>query len=245
MPDLGLDELEAIGAIYGEDAIVRLDERMVELHLPNRHAVPRISLQLHLPRDYPATSPPLVSLACVPDRIDSTLLDWAASFVEILFIPEKEVLLDYIQWLGQQREMFGEGPEEADHDDREAEEVDPGGMPDLDGLRLEEEKPHPIPLPRIASDEEEVRIQMMAPRIVTGQPIVEKRSTFLAHCCRVNDVKEVRADGIKGSCLLSLTLFMVYRAGGAGSDPGPLETKQDQASNTSLHHGLSHQQDNL
>ena len=189
MSDLGLDELEAIGAIYSDDAAVHSDERSVVIQLPNANAVPRIQATIHLPLDYPFTSPPIVSsLIATPDRVDSSLLAWCSSFIEILFTPGKEVLLDYISWLGQQREIFGEEDpseqhkgEEQEEEEQEVEEVE------------EVERPIPALPSKTIDDGDEILIQRIASRIITGQPIVEKRSTFLAHCCRVKDVSEVRA----------------------------------------------------
>lgn len=186
--DQGLVELQALAAIYGSDAEVCLEERAMTVHLPSAHATPRISLSIYLPPGYPLVSPPIVSsLVAVPDRIDTRLLAWASSFVEILFSPGQEVLFEFTSWLLSQRELFGEASDEI-MDQEQDEGKDPEEEAECQEVRI----PRSDLMPAVTYDAEEDRIQEISSKIVTGQPIVEKRSTFLAHCCRVENVAEVK-----------------------------------------------------
>ena len=184
--DQGLVELQAISSIYGDDAKLDAEQRSIHVALPNAHAIPRISVSLQLPLDYPSHSPPVVStlIAC-PDHVDASLLAWASRFIEILFNEGEEVIFVYLTWLSQQRELFGEAEaeEEAlDGEEGEGEEGQEEGSRDIP----------PVLSPDPVDDAEEIMIQAIGDRIVTGTPVVEKRSTFLAHCCRVDNVAEVK-----------------------------------------------------
>ncbi|GFR40828.1 hypothetical protein Agub_g1303, partial [Astrephomene gubernaculifera] len=224
------EELCALEAIFGESVSVRPEESIVEVRLPHPHGgTQEVTLRVSLPSDYPSTSCPIPEL--YGSHLSDDVLTWTARQLEGMFVPGEVALYNWVEWLREQEELLwslpaappaagagagGAGGGEADAGDGE----EGSGSASKKQAAGKHEG---------AVREAEVVELLRSLRVTSGEPHVEKKSTFQAHVAPVSSFQEVRA---VMDALLSVSKIraathniMAYRihnpaggaAGGAGS----------------------------
>eukprot|EP00891_Asterochloris_glomerata_P005293 jgi/Astpho2/5293/Aster-x1287 len=171
------EELATLLAIYGEDCLVKPEERSVEVYIPNRAAQAPLRLQVFLPINYPGRAAPVAELT------GQRLLDGERSNVlqhlQQLFTPGEVVLFSWVEWLREQEHLWHD---EESKQQQQAEEEEPtAGQAEplaeaVGGTQLG---------PSSAG--------MSEADIVHGEAFTERKSTFQAHLAQVTSVKQVEA----------------------------------------------------
>ncbi|KAL6780401.1 hypothetical protein ACKKBF_B13290 [Auxenochlorella protothecoides x Auxenochlorella symbiontica] len=170
------EELCAISAIYGDDAVdVDLDSGICTVRLSSGSA--SLTAGVLLPADYPAVSPPHLEVAST-GMDDAVLDDCIAGLVES-FSPGEPVIFQWLEalrmcmedWVADQPPPSpGEGGDEATE---AIDDAKPGGeLPS-------QAHPEASPGPDLG--------------IVHGEPFTERRSTFQAHLAVVHSREGVEA----------------------------------------------------
>jgi Uncharacterized protein family UPF0029/RWD domain len=175
------DEIIAIQSIFGEE-IVEHDASANELKIciPSIKCTPRLELHVFLPQvdlSYPSSSPPVFELCC--DLFSSSTLFELAATMEEMFQPGEVILYTWIAFLQEEWEQRKPPPPPAEvYSDaslatRNAEQKD-------DAPILNEESAQHLKLMR-----------QIAAKIVHGEPLTEKKSTFQAHVVPITDPSEI------------------------------------------------------
>ncbi|GAX78693.1 hypothetical protein CEUSTIGMA_g6131.t1 [Chlamydomonas eustigma] len=193
-----LEEMEALAAIYGEDCGIDVDVHTVHAYLPSKSCVPHLVVSAHLHTDYPAHTAPLLEFHA-PPHVSNDMIAAALRDMDQLFIPGEVVLFRYIEWLKDQPQLYNvdavkacsaaaldkaHDPQDVNLpiaekvDAKEASSYDMG--PAIQGLHK-------------GGDANSELVVEVRQRIVSGPPIIEKKSTFQAHLASVNSVEEVTA----------------------------------------------------
>ena len=181
------DEVTALISIFGEECVRQISSTELKIGIPAIGAVPRLELRVSLPSAYPSEFPPVFYLQCT--ILDTSALDEMARQMEEMFFPGEVVLYTWVAWL---------------QDEWEQRAPPPPPLPSLapsnthiDGN--EDSLDLPIDRLTINSDniallsKEDKLIQEMGAKIIHGEPLTEKRSTFQAHVAPVQDLSEISA----------------------------------------------------
>jgi len=171
------DECVALASIFGPEIFRRISPVVLEFGIPSLHASPSLHLRLMLPTDYPSASPPVLEMHS--DLLDIPTIASFSRTLESMFDPGLVVIYNWVAWL--QEEWM---------------------------LRV---PPPPVPPPlqasiaKVANAEsiensknkdtatQEQCISIILDRIIHGEPLTEKKSTFQAHVAIVKGVEEVQA----------------------------------------------------
>ncbi|GBF95123.1 hypothetical protein Rsub_07707 [Raphidocelis subcapitata] len=205
------EEFASLEAIYGGDIDLQHDMGVAELHIPGRAAAsPHAVARATCPAGYPSASAPVAELS--GPQLPPGLAAEAAAQLEALFVPGEVVLFSWFEWVRDRLEAWLEG----ERRQREAREAlaavrlagggDGGSEGDGSGSGSggEEEEEQGAEVASLAAaqqrglrapaaDGDAALMASVAPRIVSGPPHTERRSTFQAHCCRVTEAREVGA----------------------------------------------------
>ncbi|PNW85773.1 hypothetical protein CHLRE_03g206000v5 [Chlamydomonas reinhardtii] len=184
------EELCALESIYGSEVVhVSREESLVEVCVAHpQGGTQEVVLRASLPSDYPASSPPIAEL--FGSHLSDDLLGWAARQMETMFTPGEVVLYQFVEWLKEQELLWsvpvgpggaGGGKGQADASAEEGGEGGGGGTSRRAAAVQE------------AVREAEVVELLRALRVTSGEPHVEKKSTFQAHVAPVKSFEEVAA----------------------------------------------------
>lgn len=170
------DELIALTAIFGNDLVEKTSERSLIISLPAMTASPRLDASIVVPSDYPSSAPPSV-------EVRSVLLDDATTSIIVsrllsLWSPGESVLYAWAELL--QEEWQQRAPPE------QPPAFQTGNKPTNVPLLMETDS-HKSPTSGHGDQYEPA----FATKIIHGEPITEKRSTFQAHLAPVNSVLDV------------------------------------------------------
>jgi hypothetical protein len=168
------DEVEALSAIYGEDwKVESAGSRIYSMRINIAGDNNQITLQMTLPPEYPSESPPLYMLSAPSLKRDDKI-ELTNNLDEIYFEHYGENIL--FMWIEKIRE-FAQNKEKLENSLQEA--SDESLQDDL---------------------EEEIRTECHSPKgemldqcppIHSGEPILDRRSTFQAHVAPVVTVDQV------------------------------------------------------
>eukprot|EP01023_Acetabularia_acetabulum_P022803 TRINITY_DN2238_c0_g2_i1.p1 TRINITY_DN2238_c0_g2~~TRINITY_DN2238_c0_g2_i1.p1 ORF type:complete len:315 (-),score=78.59 TRINITY_DN2238_c0_g2_i1:83-1027(-) len=186
-----LEEFESIEAIYGEDCDVDREENLITVYVPNRSAVGKLSLFVHIPLNYPSLSSPIFELQGL--QLSESLVGWAVGEMEKLFEPGEPCVYLAIEWLREQHDLWALPEDSNNQQNVEAEETQLSLFEESEG---QEERGSLSAVEQLAlslQDDELMLMNEVAPKIVHGEANTERKSTFQAHCLHVKSVEEVEA----------------------------------------------------
>ncbi|KAI5780955.1 ribosomal protein S5 domain 2-type protein [Geopyxis carbonaria] len=173
------DELAALDAIYDAPCLLphpdgeSADNTVFLLQPPATLIHPQLEVRVRIPADYPAAKPQV---------LEGIGADLVAETLESVWSPGQVVFFDLLEAL---RDVLG-GAEPPPPPPQPLVLPPPTPLPPP-----AEPQPQPEPEPEPESEPE------MPPRLklpwTISAPIVEKRSTFIAHCLRVTSPPEVQA----------------------------------------------------
>lgn len=221
-----VNELQVLISIYGDTALSlhpstsspspsSSSQRIISSTTPLRLVLAttltdsdlRIHIILSIPHDYPAISPPLLQLQDIylhSYPVDDTLfaeicrvyMHQAGSGKGIDFQPGEVCLFDGIEWIRTRCTEYAQ--------DRRRKEEE--GQAAMKARQREEDRGERIESVQAVTTQpasnrvEEKPFQRRAcPVIISAEPIVDRKSSFIGHCAKVTSLDEVRL----GRCLLS------------------------------------------
>ncbi|CAG9467500.1 unnamed protein product [Pedinophyceae sp. YPF-701] len=168
-------EMQAIEAIYDQDARCDRAASVIEVHVPDRAHPRKVVLRAHLPCDYPSTAGPVLEF--LSPHLDAAQREWCSSGASDLVVPGASCIYPVAEWLREQEHLWAtDGAEPADGD--------PGGG------KLSEEQEAEL---AAAVEKHCAFVDDVASTIITGEPFTERKSTFQAHVCPVKSAAEVDA----------------------------------------------------
>ena len=185
MEDLQKDEIVAIQAIFGEEIVQQVAPTELKICIPSIEATPRIEMHVFLPQDdYPSSSPPVLELRC--DLFDGSTLSDMARQMEEMFQPGEVVIYTWIAWLQEEWEQRKPPPPPPPPPSSQ-EKISTSSAAVLGQKELKE---HPA---REESAQHTELMRQISTKIVHGEPLTEKKSTFQAHLFQSTDPAEVPA----------------------------------------------------
>lgn len=123
-----------------------------------------VTLRFTLPAGYPDAGGPTVEVALRHRAEDAArLVSGLAQFVA----PGECALFAYCEWVKEQLQSAAPEPPA--------------------------KQPKPVPRTRAASPGAVARAALVAARVKRGEPVTERKSVFLAHCCEVHTPEQVQA----------------------------------------------------
>ncbi|OBZ89779.1 Protein IMPACT [Choanephora cucurbitarum] len=202
------EELMAIEAIYPDafkkdtsspDAYnytLNLDEDDPDLRSPRKLVV-----RFFLPPTYPGQDMPIYEIAsvyCGTKKVDDPMLDAIDAGFQSLYQPGQVVLFEWISWLRDYLEDHVERPTSQEHQLVESTAT----LSIQEEEEIQEEKEH-VDLNKNLEEEVDrptVRSLMgnnsyhteKPPMIFSSEPLVDRKSTFVAHVAEVHSVHEVK-----------------------------------------------------
>jgi len=175
------DEIIAIQAIFGEEVVqhVALTNEL-KICIPSIGSTPCIELQVFIPQNiYPSSSPPVFELRC--DLFDSSTISDLAHQMEKMFRPGEVVMYTWIAFLQEEWEQRKPpAPPPLAGTGTDTPTAPPSAAEQKESLAINEESARHIDLMR-----------RIAAKIVHGEPLTEKKSTFQAHVVPIKDPAEV------------------------------------------------------
>lgn len=163
------DELEALVSIYGDEFHICVDGSY-------ECTFPGIRLAFSLPADYPRISPPVFEihgqLAPLLAGLEEDLL--------ALFTPGEVVLYDWIEFLREKAVVLLEGKAIEEHSDD-------AGHKERDGAGQE------VPVIENLGGHVSIQQNSMLDKVISGERVYEKKSSFQAHMAPVSSSEEVEA----------------------------------------------------
>jgi len=172
------DELVALTAIFGEDIVERTSQHSLILTLPAKTAFPRLDASIVLPSQYPSLAPPSVELQSV--LLDEATVTNIVSKLLSLWSPGESVLYAWTEIL--QEEWQQRAPPEKLPESQTGKDATISDLPDGNSAASKKGS-------NLTHDQHNE--PAIAAKIVHGEPLTEKRSTFQAHLAPVNSVSEV------------------------------------------------------
>ncbi|ORE06675.1 UPF0029-domain-containing protein [Rhizopus microsporus var. microsporus] len=208
--ELQAQEIEALEAIFPEglkkdpssaDAYIftiNLDQDDDQVKSPRT-----LTLRFFLPPTYPMQDMPVYevsSIYCGAKKVDDTLLDAIDQGFTSLFEPTQVVLFEWISWL---REFLEQHVEKSHSYDQQVhameqlsiEEKEEGQIEDQEEDQ-EEDQGHDRPMVRALMGS---HFNESPPKIFSSEPLVDRKSVFVAHVAKVDNVHQVK---LVISCLL-------------------------------------------
>ncbi|KAG2444222.1 hypothetical protein HYH02_009160 [Chlamydomonas schloesseri] len=183
------EELCALESIYGSDVVhVSREESLVEVCIAHpQGGTQEVVLRASLPADYPTSAAPIAEL--FGNHLSDDVLSWAARQLEEMFSPGEVVLYNWVEWLKEQELLWSApaGPGGAS-----------GGKGQVDAAAGEGGEGGSGTSRRAAAVKEAVReaeaVELLrALKVTSGEPYIEKKSTFQAHVAPVRSFEEVAA----------------------------------------------------
>ncbi|KAG7401986.1 hypothetical protein PHYBOEH_008507 [Phytophthora boehmeriae] len=195
--ELQNEEIEVLQSIFEDDFKLKADfdhpgaTRSFTIAVPGPHA---IVLLVHLPLGYPSTDPPIAevyeSFGLTNAQRDETLENLAAIFER----SSGQVCL--YEWIEDAREKYANAELDAGQGtDGGSEDEGVAAQERLDAVEYFESDSQTL-RPRVRSAQlvrDPEREAVIAPLIVHGTTIVDRKSTFIAHACPVTCVEDVRS----------------------------------------------------
>eukprot|EP01024_Parvocaulis_polyphysoides_P013676 TRINITY_DN15373_c0_g1_i1.p1 TRINITY_DN15373_c0_g1~~TRINITY_DN15373_c0_g1_i1.p1 ORF type:complete len:313 (-),score=56.21 TRINITY_DN15373_c0_g1_i1:280-1218(-) len=186
------EEFESIEAIYGEDCEVNRQENTITVFIPDKRAVGKLTLFVHIPSNYPSQSSPIFELQGL--QLSESLVSWAVGEMEKLFQPGEPNLFVAIEWLREQEDLWALPDHQNNQYSSQEEESNPLTMENQEQNQRDENCLSEIEQVALAlQDDELMMMNEIAPKIVHGEPNTERKSTFQAHCLHVKSIEEVEA----------------------------------------------------
>ncbi|KAI8056519.1 ribosomal protein S5 domain 2-type protein [Gilbertella persicaria] len=212
--DLQNEELEAIEAIYPDtfkkdptspDAYIytlNLDEDEVDMKSPRKLVV-----RFFLPPSYPSQDMPIFevsSIYCGTKKIDNDMLDAIDTGFQSLYQPNQVVLFEWMSWLREYLEDNVKKP--IDHEEEEEglsksmsilhveeQQEESDYHPENDDIsdEKEEDKTHDRPTVRSLMGSNVYHTEK-PPTIFSSEPLLDRKSTFVAHVAQVHSVHDVK-----------------------------------------------------
>lgn len=177
------DEVTALVSIFGEECVREISVTEIKIGIPTLDAAPRLELRVSLPSAYPSHFPPVFELECT--MLDASAIEEMARQMEAMFDPGEVVLYTWVAWLQQEWEQRAPPPPPAASSPSANQEDDAQELP-LENLAISTKN-----TPLISQEAQ--LIQEMGAKIIHGEPLTEKRSTFQAHVAPVRDLPEISA----------------------------------------------------
>ncbi|KAG6618888.1 Impact-like protein [Phytophthora cinnamomi] len=194
--ELQSEEIEVLQSIFEDDIQLKSDldqpgvARSLTISVPGPHA---IVLLVHLPRGYPSVDPPIAevyeSFGLTNAQRDEILENLAAIFER----SSGQVCL--YEWIEDVREKYANAILDAAAESDGSEEEGVAAVTRLDAVEYFESDSQTLrPRVRTAQLVRDVeREAVIAPLIVHGTTVVDRKSTFIAHACPVKCVEDVRS----------------------------------------------------
>lgn len=196
--ELQEEERLALEAIYGPESIQADPESPdaymctinVDQEAEEQVKSPRLLvLRVFLPATYPSTSPPVYqvsSVYCGPRRVDDGMLQTIEREFQSMFTPGQVVLFEWITWLRDYLEAEippstvddEEDSLQQDGQEELAEKMAATSLKEQENQRKSPAKQPTVPAPPIYSSPE---------------PLVDRKSVFVAHVAQVTSTDEVEA----------------------------------------------------
>lgn len=179
------EEFTAVDAIFGEDCAVNVAERTCTVWVPAKAATPSLELRIHAPLHYPSVEAPYVELHAPhlsDDQHESIMQE-----LEDIFLPGEVAIFNMVELLRERESLWNIGGD--------VEALRTGGEDDLDDSVQADARDMSNSCPAVSTytDSEQKLMETISGRIVSGDPYVERKSTFQAHVAPVSSVDEVRA----------------------------------------------------
>jgi hypothetical protein len=176
MENVQEDEVIAIQSIFGEEIVQKVSSTELRICIPSLESTPCIDLRIFLPQNvYPLSSPPVFELRC--DLFDSSTISDMATTLEAMFQPGEVVLYNWIAWLQEEWEQRKPPP--------------PLPTQETDSSTLDAGAPSESPTINEESVQHLELMRQIAAKIVHGEPLTEKKSTFQAHVVPITDPTEI------------------------------------------------------
>ncbi|ORY91266.1 ribosomal protein S5 domain 2-type protein [Syncephalastrum racemosum] len=191
------EERLALEAIYGPESI-QADPESPDAYICTINVdqedeaqvkSPRLLvLRFFLPATYPSTTPPVYqvsSVYCGPRRVDDEMLQTIEREFQSMFTPGQVVLFEWITWLRDYLEaeispspIEDEETPQRDDQDGLAEKMAEASLKEQENQHVSATKQSTVPAPPIYSSPE---------------PLVDRKSVFVAHVAQVKSTDEVEA----------------------------------------------------
>ncbi|KAL4541108.1 hypothetical protein Ndes2437B_g05496 [Nannochloris sp. 'desiccata'] len=175
------DEIIAIQAIFGEEVVqhVALPNEL-KICIPSIGSIPCIELHVFIPQNiYPSSSPPVFELHC--DLFDSSTISDLARQMENMFQPGEVILYTWIAFLQEEWEQRKPpAPPPLTETDANTPTALPAAAKQKEPSEINEETANHLELMR-----------RIAAKLVHGEPLTEKKSTFQAHLVPIKDPAEI------------------------------------------------------
>jgi hypothetical protein len=94
------DELCALRAIYGDEAVLELEPGLLTVAIPDAATPHRLLLRAHTPEGYPAEQAPVFELQC--DRMPDDVISSLAGELQAMYTPGRPRALPWLRSGGQQ-----------------------------------------------------------------------------------------------------------------------------------------------
>ncbi|KAI3436652.1 hypothetical protein D9Q98_006068 [Chlorella vulgaris] len=201
------DELCALQAIYGEDAVQLLDTGSLRFAIPDAASAPHLQLTVHLPESYPAEHPPVLQLSDSCNCLSEDVLSGLARDLESSFKAGEVVLWQWIEHLREQWPTID--PQQLTSDATAAVvEAAAAGTDSLLAAELQvaeledrgsggdqqQKQQQQQQATRTGQDDElQAALAEVVAAVVHGEPFTEKRSTFQAHLAPATSLVHVEA----------------------------------------------------
>ncbi|KAG2483524.1 hypothetical protein HYH03_017631 [Edaphochlamys debaryana] len=181
------EELEAVEAIFGEAVNVSRDELLLEVCVQHPQGGPQeVVMRASLPASYPSTSPPVAEV--YGNHLSDDVRAWAVRELEKMWSPGEVCLYNWVEWL-KEAELLWNAPTAPGPSGRGARKQEEGEGEGGEGTG-------PAASRRAAGVKEAAReaeaLELLRQlRVTSGEPYVEKKSTFQAHVAPVSSFEEV------------------------------------------------------
>jgi hypothetical protein len=185
------DELCALQAIYGEDAVQLLDAGSLRFAIPDAASAPHLQLTVHLPESYPAEHPPVLQLSDSCNCLSEDVLSGLARDLESSFKAGEVVLWQWIEHLREQwptidpQQLTSDATAAvveaaaADTDSLLAAELQVAELEDRGRGGDQQKQQQQQQATRTGQDDElQAALAEVVAAVVHGEPFTEKRSTF-------------------------------------------------------------------
>jgi hypothetical protein len=168
---LQVEELDVLESIYGHEFLRSVGNHCYEIRFAH------VRMVLHLPVDYPSCSPPILELHDSSLPCFSSTEALSEELVS-MFTPGDVVLFDWVENIKDKCDQA------ASKETKEEEEI----------VGASSAPPSPFTnQPKVELTELEAAMELVAPKIITGEALLERKSTFQAHIASINSPIEAKA----------------------------------------------------
>ncbi|KAJ3045255.1 hypothetical protein HDV00_011127 [Rhizophlyctis rosea] len=197
------EEIEVLTSIFGDDLTVEttageLQPTAVSLPIPLAPGL--LTVKIHLPTDYPSQSPPFYELLAQGQwEPGDALRERLAEQLSSLFFPGEVVVYSWISFLQEELlSVYGPPIEEAENAEENPTLEDTSSSVSTTSSPATSQ-PHKIPPADHTFEEEDTDLNIIhappgCPPIYTHpDPIIDRKSVFMAHTAPVKTVADVKA----------------------------------------------------